>query len=164
MSHLSITNVIIKMKRAIFPGTFDPFTIGHFNIVKRGLDIFDEIIIGVGNNINKKTLFDAGQRIAMIQSVFEGERRVIVKAYNVLTVDFAAKYEAGFILRGLRTVADYEYEHTIAAANRRLTGVETVMIFTEIEHSYISSTVVRDLISFGKDVTPFLPPNMKLDL
>ena len=150
------------MKRAIFPGTFDPFTIGHYNLVMRGLDIFDEIIIGIGVNLSKKTLFDGGKRIDLIRQAFSNEPRVRVMTYDSLTVDFAASVEAKYILRGLRTVSDFEYEHTIANANRQLNGLETVLLFTETEYSFISSTVVRDLIAYGKDITAFLPPHVKL--
>ncbi len=148
------------MKRAIFPGTFDPFTIGHYSIVVRGLTIFDEIVIGIGVNFQKKTLFSIEKRIELIEQAFKNEPRVKVQSYNSLTVDFATLVDAGFVLRGLRSVGDFEYERTIADANRKLTGVETVILFTEAEYSYISSTVARDLISFGKDISAFLPPNV----
>jgi len=150
------------MKRAIFPGTFDPFTIGHYSIVQRGLHIFDEIVIGIGINQAKKTLFSVEKRIEMIHQAFANEPRVKVQPYDSLTVDFALSVEAGFVLRGLRSVGDFEYERTIADANRKLTGVETVILFTESEYSFISSTVTRDLISYGKDISGFLPPNVKL--
>ncbi len=150
------------MKRAIFPGSFDPFTIGHYSIVKRALAMFDEIIIGVGVNHSKKTEFSVEKRIDIIQQAFAGESRVKVKSYNSLTIDFAKSVEAGFILRGLRSVGDFEYERTIADTNRILSGIETVILFTESDYSHISSTVARELISFGKDITAFLPPNVKL--
>ena len=150
------------MKRAIFPGTFDPFTIGHYSIVKRGLTFFDEIVIGIGLNQTKKTLFSIEKRLDIIQQAFSNEPRVKVASYNSLTVDFALSVQADYILRGLRSVGDFEYERTIADANRKLTGVETVILFTESEYSYISSTVARDLISYGKDITAFLPPNVKI--
>lgn len=150
------------MKRAIFPGTFDPFTIGHYSIVQRGLSMFDEIIIGIGLNQAKKTLFSVDKRLEIIQQAFANEQRVKMQSYNSLTVDFALSVDAGFVLRGLRSVGDFEYERTIADANRKLTGVETVILFTESEYSYISSTVARDLISYGKDISAFLPPNVKL--
>jgi len=150
------------MKRAIFPGTFDPFTIGHYTIVERGLSFFDEIIIAIGVNQAKKTLFTIEKRLDIIRQAFEHESRVKVVVYDSLTVDFAVSVEADFILRGLRSVGDFEYERTIADANRKLTGVETVILFTELSYSYISSTVVRDLISYGKDISGFLPPNVKL--
>ncbi len=150
------------MRRAIFPGTFDPFTIGHYGIVQRGLTLFDEIVIGIGVNQSKQTLFDLEKRLEIIRQTFAGENRVKIQSYNSLTVDFALSVEADFVLRGLRSVSDFEYERTIADANRKLTGVETVILFTESEYSYISSTVVRDLISYGKDISGFLPPNVKL--
>ncbi len=150
------------MKRAIFPGTFDPFTIGHFSIVQRGLKIFDEIIIGIGHNVSKKTLFSVEKRKELIQAAFKDEPRVKVMEYNILTIDFALQVEARFILRGLRTVADFEYERTIGDTNRILSGVETVILFTEAEYAHISSTVARDLISYGKDIRNFLPPNVKI--
>jgi pantetheine-phosphate adenylyltransferase len=150
------------MKRAIFPGTFDPFTIGHYSIVHRGLHLFDEIIIGIGVNRSKNTLFSAEKRLEIIQQAFAGNPGVKITTYDSLTVDFARSVEAGFILRGLRTVADFEYERTIGDTNRNLTGVETVILFTESAYSHISSTVARELISFGKDITDFLPPGVTI--
>ena len=150
------------MKRAIFPGTFDPFTIGHYSIVKRGLKLFDEIIIGIGVNQAKKTLFSIEKRQDIISQTFKSEPRVKISIYDSLTVDFARSVDAGFILRGLRSVSDFEYEHNIADANRKISGIETVILFTDYEYSYISSTVVRDLIVYGKDISIFLPPNVKI--
>jgi len=150
------------MKRAIFPGTFDPFTIGHYSIVQRGLSFFDEIVIGIGFNQTKKTLFSVEKRVEMIQQAFKDEPRVKVASYNSLTVDFALSLQAEFVLRGLRSVGDFEYERTAADANRKLTGVETVILFTESKYAYISSSVVRDLITYGKDISIFLPPNVIL--
>ena len=150
------------MKRAIFPGTFDPFTIGHYSIVERGLSFFDEIVVAIGVNQSKKTLFTIEKRLEIIQQAFAHEPRVKVTSYDSLTVDLALSVEADFVLRGLRSVGDFEYERTIADANRKLTGVETVILFTESEYSYISSTVVRDLFSYGRDISVFLPPNVKL--
>lgn len=150
------------MKRAIFPGTFDPFTIGHYSVVQRALTIFDEIVIGIGLNQSKNTLFSVEKRLDIIRQAFENEPRVKITSYNSLTVDFALSVEADFVLRGLRSVGDFEYERTIADANKKLTGVETVILFTESEYSFISSTVTRDLIAFGKDISAFLPPNVKI--
>ncbi len=150
------------MKRAIFPGTFDPFTVGHYSIVMRGLTFFDEIIIGIGLNQAKKTLFSVEKRLDLITQAFKEEPRVKIASYNSLTVDFAKSVDADYILRGLRSVGDFEYERTVADANRKLTGIETVILFTEAEYSYISSTVARDLISYGKDISAFLPPNVKI--
>ncbi len=150
------------MKRAIFPGTFDPFTIGHYSIVQRALALFDEIIIGIGVNQYKETLFDEEKRLDIINQAFANENRVKAMVYNSLTIDFARSVDADFILRGLRTVADFEYERTIGDTNRIISGIETVILFTETTYSHISSTVARDLITYGKDITKFLPPNVKI--
>jgi len=150
------------MKRAIFPGTFDPFTIGHYSVVQRGLAFFDEIVIGIGVNQAKKTLFTVDRRLELVRQAFLNDPRIKVESYDSLTVDFALSVQADFVLRGLRSVGDFEYERTVADANRTLTGIETVILFTESKYSYISSTVVRDLISYGKDITLFLPPNVTL--
>lgn len=150
------------MKRAIFPGSFDPFTIGHYSIVQRGLQLFDEIVIGIGVNQNKKALFSTDQRQEMIRQAFADEPRVKVQAYNCLTVDFAQQVNAGYILRGLRTVADFEYERSIADANNKLSGIETVILFTEASYAFISSTTVRDLIAYGKSIQTLLPPNVHI--
>jgi pantetheine-phosphate adenylyltransferase, bacterial len=150
------------MKRAIFPGTFDPFTIGHYDIVKRGLNLFDEIIIGVGVNQAKKTFFTVEKRVEIIQMAFKNEPRIKVQEYNTLTVNFAKEVEAQFILRGLRSVSDFEYERTIADANKHLEGIDTVILNTDPAYSFISSTVVRDLLAYGKDISAFLPPDTSL--
>lgn len=148
------------MKRAIFPGSFDPFTIGHYSIVMRGLEIFDEIVIGIGINQTKRNLFSVEERQNMIEQAFVSEPRVKIQPYNCLTIDFAQQVGADFVLRGLRTVADFEYERSIADANRKLSGIETVILFTEDKYAFISSTVVRDLVSFGKDIHQFFPPGV----
>lgn len=145
------------MKRAIFPGSFDPFTIGHHDIVLRGLQLFDEIIIGIGHNISKRDAFPLEERLAAIQSAFKSEPRVKVMAYDGLTVDFAAEQQAQFILRGVRSVQDFEYERNIAEANKQLSGIETVLLYTRPEYAHISSTLLRDLRAHGKDISPYLP-------
>ncbi len=150
------------MKRAIFPGTFDPFTIGHYSIVERTLTFMDEIIIGIGVNENKNTFFPVDKRVEMIKELYKNDIRVKVEAYSELTVDFAKRSGAEFIIRGIRTVRDFEYEETIADINRKLSGLETILLFTEPELSSISSTIVRELLKFGKDVSEFLPKNMKI--
>ena len=146
------------MKRAIFPGSFDPFTIGHHDIVMRALNLFDEIIIGIGRNYNKREVFPIADRLAAIQRVYDNEPRVRVEVYDGLTVDFAAQHKAQFILRGVRSTLDFEYERNIAEANKQLSGIETVLLYTRPEYAHISSTLVRDLHSHNKDITPFLPP------
>ncbi|MDR0811646.1 MAG: pantetheine-phosphate adenylyltransferase [Paludibacter sp.] len=150
------------MRRAIFPGSFDPFTIGHYSIVKRGLFLFDEIYIGIGSNSSKRNLLSIEQRLNIINQAFANENRVKYAAYDCLTVDFARQVDAQFILRGLRSVGDFEYERNIGDTNRILTGVETVILFTEAEYAHISSTLARDLLAYGKDISAFLPPNVKL--
>ena len=145
------------MKRAIFPGSFDPFTIGHHDIVMRGLEIFDEIIIGIGRNYNKREVFPIADRLAAIQRVYDNEPRVRVEVYDGLTVDFAAEHHAQFILRGVRSTLDFEYERNIAEANKQLSGIETVLLYTRPEYAHISSTLVRDLHSHGKDISQYLP-------
>ena len=145
------------MKTAIFPGTFDPFTVGHASLVERGLPLFDRIVIGVGVNDNKRTLYTNEERVRNIQEIYANEPRIKVVAYDDLTVDLAKREGAEFILRGIRSVKDFEYERDIAAMNERLSGVETVLLFTEPQYMSISSSVVRELLRFGKDVTEFLP-------
>lgn len=150
------------MKKAIFPGTFDPFTIGHYSVVERALTFMDEIIIGIGINDSKRTWFPTDKRVEMISRLYAAEPRVKVKAYDGLTVDFAKEQGARFIIRGIRTVHDFEYEETIADINRKLAGIETILLFTEPELTSVSSTIVRELLQFGKDVTPFLPEGMEI--
>ena len=145
------------MKTAIFPGSCDPFTVGHASIVARGLPLFDRIVIGVGINDKKRSLYTPEQRVARIAALYHNEPRIRVVAYNDLTIDLAHREQAGFILRGLRSVKDFEYERDIAAMNSRLGGVETVLLFTEAQYAHISSSVVRELIAFGKDVSDFVP-------
>ena len=145
------------MKIAIFPGSFDPFTVGHASIVDRGLPMFDRIVIGVGVNDKKRSFYTPEQRVEAIQKVYACEPRIKVVSYSDLTIDLARREGATFILRGLRSVKDFEYERDIAAMNKRLAGVETVMLFTEAQYSDISSSVVRELIAYGKDVSAFLP-------
>ena len=133
----------------------------------------DEVIIGIGINDNKKTWFPMDKRLEMIRGLFADEPRIRVEAYDCLTVDFAKEQNAGFIVRGIRTVHDFEsrglgdvykrQEETIADINRKLAGIETILLFTEPELTSISSTIVRELLQFGKDVTPFLPEGMKID-
>lgn len=142
---------------AIYPGTFDPFTTGHLSIVERGLALFDEIIIAIGINEAKNNHKSIEERVAHIERVMKNEARVKVVSYNCLTVDAAKHYGANFILRGVRTVADYEYERNLAYANRNISGIETVLLYTLPELSYISSTMVRDLERHGYDVSPYVP-------
>lgn len=143
---------------AVFPGSFDPFTIGHASILERALPMFSKIVVGVGRNAGKHALYPPEERVARIRRLYAGEPRVSVVSYDDLTIDLARRCGAHFILRGLRSVKDFEYERDVAAMNQRLGGVETVMLFCEERYAYISSSVVRELISYGKDVSDFLPP------
>lgn len=151
------------MRIAIFPGSFDPFTIGHASIVRRGLEMFDRIVIGVGYNTNKRSFLTPEERVAAIEKVYASEARVKVVAYDDLTADLARREQARFVLRGIRSVKDFEYERDIAGINHRLSGVETVLLFTEPHYADISSTIVRELLAFGKDVSEFLPQVASLD-
>ena len=151
------------MRIAIFPGSFDPFTIGHASIVRRGLEMFDKIVIGVGYNANKRSFLTPEERVAAIEKVYASESRVKVVAYDNLTADLARREQAPFVLRGIRSVKDFEYERDIAGINHRLSGVETVLLFTEPHYADISSTIVRELLAFGKDVSEFLPKVDALD-
>ena len=145
------------MKRAIFPGSFDPFTIGHHDIVMRGLDIFDEIVIGIGKNSNKQETFPLQERLERIKQAYADEPRVKVEVYEGLTIDFVAKHHAKHILRGVRSVKDFEYERDIAEANKQLSGIETVVLYTRPDLAHISSSLVRELYAYGKDISAMVP-------
>ncbi len=149
-----------ELKRAIFPGTFDPFTIGHASVVRRALTFMDEVIIGIGVNEKKRTLLPMNVRMKMLQDYYATDSRVRVETYDDLTIDFARREDAHFIIRGIRSVKDFEYEEGIADINRQLAGVETILLFTEPELTNISSSVVRELMNYGKDVSRFLPDGM----
>lgn len=142
---------------ALFPGSFDPFTIGHQSLVKRGLALADRIIIAIGINENKQSCFPLEERLKVIRSLFQDDPRIEVITYHTLTTDLAEKTGAQFILRGICSVIDFEYEKTIADINRTLTGIETVFLLAEPQYAHISSSAVRELLHFGKDVSAFLP-------
>jgi pantetheine-phosphate adenylyltransferase len=158
-----VVNRIQSPRTAIFPGAFDPFTTGHLALVRRGLALFDRIVVAIGVNVNKKTFFSPDARLAMISRLFAGEPRVETTVYNEMTVDAAARAGAVCILRGARTSADFEYERTVAAANRLLSGIETVILIAEPEKEHISSTIVRELLAWKKPVTDFVPEAMGID-
>jgi pantetheine-phosphate adenylyltransferase len=147
---------------ALFPGSFDPFTIGHASLVSRALQLVDEIIIAIGINDQKKGFFPLEKRLDTIRELYKEEPRVQVTSYQSLTVDFAEQVGAGFILRGIRSTLDFEYEKNIADLNRQLNGIETLILFTEPEYASISSSVVRELFRYGKDISPFIPFGMNL--
>ena len=145
-------------KIAVFPGTFDPFTVGHEALVKRALSLFDKVIIAVGTNLSKKTLFTIEQRLAMVNEVFANEPRVEVKSYQGLTVEFCQSIGAKFLLRGLRTAADFEYERAIGQVNKAMNpDIDTVFLLTSPEHTPVNSTIVRDILINNGDASKFLP-------
>ena len=146
------------MKRTgIFVGSFDPFTIGHDSVVRRVLALFDHLVIGVGVNQNKLYMLTADERVDAIRSLYRDEPRISVEQYSDLTVDFAKHLGAQFIVKGVRSVRDFEFEREQADINRRLTGIETIVLFAEPGLDSISSTVVRELTHFGHDCSSFLP-------
>ncbi len=151
-------------KIAVFPGSFDPFTIGHESIVLRALPIFDKIIIMIGYNTNKQSFFKLSKRLHWVQRVFAGEPKVEVMEHEGLTVDFCKKVGANYILRGLRTSSDFEYERAIAQMNKKLyPTIETVFLLTMPEHTPINSSIVRDIILHGGDASMFLPKALNMD-
>ncbi|WP_435625004.1 pantetheine-phosphate adenylyltransferase [Flagellimonas sp.] len=150
------------MRRAIFPGSFDPLTLGHFDIISRGITLFDELIIAIGINADKKYMFTLEERTHFIQEAFKDEPKIKVLTYRGLTVDFCKEVEANFILRGLRNPADFEFEKAIAHTNRKLSEIETVFLLTSSGKSYISSSIVRDVIRNGGDYTGLVPNTVKV--
>jgi pantetheine-phosphate adenylyltransferase len=150
-------------KTAVFPGSFDPFTVGHEALVRRALMLFDKVIIAIGENAEKKNLFSIENRMKMISKVFDGESRVVVTRFHGLTVDFCKKSNASYILRGLRTAADFEYERAMGQMNRNMAPeIDTVFLLTSSEHTPINSTIVRDIIVNGGDASMFVPSVIKI--
>ncbi len=150
-------------KIAVFPGSFDPITIGHYSIVKKAIPLFDKIIVAVGTNTSKTYLYDASQRFEMTKAAFSDMSNVEVKAFEGLTVNFCKAENANFLLRGLRNNIDFEYEKPIAEMNQKLLpGLETIFLITDSEFSCISSSIVRELIKNNSNVDQFLPPQVKL--
>lgn len=142
-------------------GSFDPFTIGHDSVVRRALPLFDRIVIGVGVNGSKQYMMTAEERVQAISKLYSDEPRIEVKQYDDLTIDFAQREGARFIIKGVRSVKDFEYEREQADINRQLSGVETILLYAEPQYESISSSVVRELARFGKDVEGFIPCNGK---
>lgn len=148
---------------ALFPGSFDPFTIGHQSLVQRGLTMADKLVIAIGVNEHKQYSFPLEKRLTALRALYQNEPKVEVISYQELTTDLAKRIGAGFILRGIRSVIDFEYEKSIADVNRELTGIETVFLLAEPQYAHISSSVVRELLHFGKDIASFLPKGMELE-
>jgi pantetheine-phosphate adenylyltransferase len=145
-------------KIAVFPGSFDPFTVGHESVTRRALGIFDEIIIAVGDNIDKKSYFPLKTRMEIIRKTFKDEPRVRIDSYSGLTVEYCRKNKIGYLLRGLRTSADFEFERAVGQVNKAMApGIETVFLLTAPEHSFINSTIVRDVLRNGGDASGFVP-------
>mgnify|MGYP006421899943 CR=1 FL=1 len=145
------------MRRAIFPGSFDPITNGHVDIIQRALPLFDEIIISIGINSNKNYMFSLEKRKSFIEKTFENEPKITVKTYEGLTVNFCERIKASFILRGLRNPADFEFEKAIAHTNRSLSNIETVFLLTSTGTSFISSSIVREVIQNHGDYSHLVP-------
>jgi len=148
------------MRKAVFPGSFDPITLGHFDIIKRGVSLFDEVVVAIGINAEKKYMFSLEERKKFIEDAFKNEPKVIVVTYEGLTIDLCRKLDAKFILRGLRNPADFEFEKAIAHTNRKLSKIETVFLLTASNTSYISSSIVRDVIRNKGDYTVLVPESV----
>jgi pantetheine-phosphate adenylyltransferase len=147
-------------RKAVFPGSFDPITLGHYDIIKRGVSLFDEVIVAIGINADKKYMFSLEDRKRFIEEAFKDEPKVSVVTYEGLTIDLCRKLEAKFILRGLRNPADFEFEKAIAHTNRKLSKIETVFLLTASNTSYISSSIVRDVIRNNGDYTVLVPESV----
>ena len=150
------------MKKAIFPGSFDPITIGHVDIIKRAMKVFDEIIIAVGDNIDKKYMFPKEKRVELVKQTFSNYNSIKIESYSGLTVDFCKKNNTEFMIRGLRNPADFEFEKSIALTNRKMTDIETIFFLTSPENSFVSSSIVRDLIRNSGDYKLFIPKGITL--
>lgn len=148
------------MRKAVFPGSFDPITLGHIDIIKRAIPLFDEIVIAIGVNAEKRYMFSIEERKKFIEEAFSSENKISVKTYSGLTVDYCKKINADFILRGLRNPADFEFEKAIAQTNRKLSGIETVFLLTSSDTSFISSSIVRDIMRNGGDASAFIPKSV----
>ncbi|NNL32716.1 MAG: pantetheine-phosphate adenylyltransferase [Flavobacteriaceae bacterium] len=150
------------MKRALFPGSFDPLTLGHYDIIKRGVTLFDEVIVAIGINADKSYMFSLEERQKFIEEAFKDEPKIKVMTYEGLTVDFCKEIGVEFILRGLRNPADFEFEKAIAHTNRDLAPIETVFLLTSAKTSYIASSIVRDVIRNSGDYTKLVPSSVRV--
>ena len=152
------------MTKVLFPGSFDPFTIGHADLVERALSLFDEVVIAIGINEQKSGWIPVEERLRALRAYYKEDARVRVESYSGLTSDFAHSIGVSAILRGVRSFKDFEYEMQMADVNRQLTGIETVCLFAEPQLASISSSLVHELAHFGKDITAFLPKGYKFNL
>ena len=149
------------MKKAVFPGSFDPLTLGHCDIINKSIDLFDEIILAIGVNSTKESMFSLDERKKFINEEFLNQSKIKILTYQGLTVDFCKEINADFIVRGLRNPADFEFEKTIAQTNKKLTGIETVSFLTSPETAYISSSIVREIIANKGDYTKLVPKSVR---
>ncbi|WP_090841603.1 pantetheine-phosphate adenylyltransferase [Olleya namhaensis] len=149
------------MRRALFPGSFDPITLGHYDIIRRGIKLFDEVIVAIGVNSEKKYMFSLEERKRFLEDTFKDEPKVKIVTYKGLTIDFCKVVDAQFILRGLRNPADFEFEKAIAHTNRKLSKIETVFLLTAARTSYISSSIVREVIRNNGDYTVLVPDSVR---
>ena len=149
------------MKRAVFPGSFDPITLGHCDIINRGTQLFDELIIAIGENLSKNYLFSLEQRKAFIENIFSDNKKIKVFIYSGLTTDFCKKVKANYILRGLRNSSDFEYENSIAQTNKKTGEIETVFFLSSPEKSFISSSIVREIIKHNGKFEDLVPNSVK---
>jgi pantetheine-phosphate adenylyltransferase len=150
------------MRKAIFPGSFDPITLGHEDIIRRGIPLFDEIVIAIGVNADKKYMFSLEERKRFVEETFKNEPKVTIIVYEGLTIDLCHKIKANFILRGLRNPADFEFEKAIAHTNRRLSKIETVFLLTAAKTSFISSSIVRDVLRNGGEYELLVPDSVRV--
>lgn len=152
-----VLEILDFMNRVVFPGSFDPLTLGHTDIINRAIPLFDEIIVAIGTNADKKYMFSVEQRKHFIEQTYIGNSKIKVDTYEGLTIDYCKKIESKYILRGLRNPADFEFEKAIAQTNRKLSTIETVFLLTSADNSYISSSIVRDILRNNGDVSLLVP-------
>ena len=150
------------MKRAVFPGSFDPITLGHCDIINRGTLIFDEIVIAIGENLSKKNMFSIAKRKSFIEKNFESNSKIKVMTYSGLTTDFCKKIKAEFIIRGLRSPADFEFEQSVALTNKKIGEIETIFLLSSTDKSFISSSIVREIIEHNGKIKDLVPRSVKL--